>query len=453
MDVLVGIHNTTVVILLLFVLILLLSLQTLTQTLGATLSDSSSSSSTASVRIRNELGHDISGVTVVHKYSDENNNKDNNLADKKIWNHIKEGEICDDSLNVLFNNNDINTTNGSNWWKVFWYSKDGSNFYQTDPQNFPGVIDGLETFAETAIPLSFSISADTEQTPAGPAATTTTVNGVTPPLTIAARKNLQYVLNSQSTSGFKEHILGSEDINETIDIVLREDGMVTFMSQTGNSTAIATATKIRRENAGMAIIPITTNATTNSTGNSEDSPLRQSVRLPNRSCTRWGWKFYTGYDLGGGSNNIKWMRANHRNKCQSICRRTRGCRAYSWTAHKGTRIGPRCYLKRGSRRGARRRRGIYSAMMCGRAPAQTAGLPPRQCTRWGWRFYDGYDLGGGRNDIRWVRASHRNRCQPICRADRRCRAYSWAHRICYLKRGAGRRRTWRKRGVYSATMC
>eukprot|EP00922_Rhytidocystis_sp_ex-Travisia-forbesii_P043373 GHVS01064703.1.p1 GENE.GHVS01064703.1~~GHVS01064703.1.p1 ORF type:complete len:449 (+),score=46.42 GHVS01064703.1:107-1453(+) len=444
----VGIHNSALAVLLFVLLVVILSQQTLAGPLSATLIDDSNSS-TSSVRIVNEIGHDISGVTVVHKYSNENN-QDNNLADKKIWNHIKKGEVCDDSLNVSFNNNE---TNGTDWWKVFWYSKDGSNFYQTDPQNFPGVIDGLETFAETAIPLSFSISADTEQTPAGPAATTTTVNGVTPPLTIAARKNLQYVLNSQSTSGFKEHILGSEDINETIDIVLREDGMVTFMSQTGNSTAIATATKIRRENAGMAIIPITTNATTNSTGNSEDSPLRQSVRLPNRSCTRWGWKFYTGYDLGGGSNNIKWMRANHRNKCQSICRRTRGCRAYSWTAHKGTRIGPRCYLKRGSRRGARRRRGIYSAMMCGRAPAQTAGLPPRQCTRWGWRFYDGYDLGGGRNDIRWVRASHRNRCQPICRADRRCRAYSWAHRICYLKRGAGRRRTWRKRGVYSATMC
>eukprot|EP00922_Rhytidocystis_sp_ex-Travisia-forbesii_P005129 GHVS01007506.1.p1 GENE.GHVS01007506.1~~GHVS01007506.1.p1 ORF type:complete len:327 (+),score=40.93 GHVS01007506.1:198-1178(+) len=326
MDVLVvGIHTAVALLL----LVLLLSLQ-LAEAVGA--KQRSDSNSTASVRVVNEIGQDVSGVTVVHKYSDDD------LADKKIWDHIKNGESCDDSLNVWWYNTTGVPTNGTNWWKVFWYNKNGSNFYQTDPQNFPGVIDGLERFAQTAVPLLLPIGeANGTEQAAG------TTGGAIPPLTIAARKNLQYVLNSESTSGFSQHTLRSEDANETTDIVLRRDGKVTFQSKSGNST---TATKIG--NTGVSIL-------------------------------------------------------------QNIT----------------SEVSPR----------------------------QSGGLPRRSCTRWGWKFYDGYDLGGGSNDIRWVRASHRNKCQPICRADRRCRAYSWTRQICFLKKGVGRRRKWKRRGVYSATMC
>lgn len=50
-------------------------------------------------------------------------------------------------------------------------------------------------------------------------------------------------------------------------------------------------------------------------------------------------------------------------------------------------------------------------------------LPSKDCTQWGWKFYDGYDMNG--NDLGWEIAGHRNECQDKCRARPGCRAYTW----------------------------
>ena len=79
----------------------------------------------------------------------------------------------------------------------------------------------------------------------------------------------------------------------------------------------------------------------------------------------------------------------------------------------------------------------------------SGGGPNPPCSQWGWKFYDQYDIQG--NDIYNVPGSDRNACQPACRADPRCKAYSWADYVCYLKSGGTTFLP--NSNVYSAVIC
>ena len=84
-------------------------------------------------------------------------------------------------------------------------------------------------------------------------------------------------------------------------------------------------------------------------------------------------------------------------------------------------------------------------------PTTTTSSPLNPCTQWGWRFYDFFDIQG--NDIGRVLKSNRNDCQPECRANPNCKAYTWSSGdgYCYLK-SAGTNFI-PNGSVYSAVIC
>jgi hypothetical protein len=148
------------------------------------------------VQIVNNTGEQISEVTVLHKYSDV-------YKDNCIWDRLEAGQTSDGKT-VNFNTG-FGTT-GVDWWLVTWLSQDGRTFYYTDPENFRNLIDVLEDIASRYIGQAGGIlgSAIANQ-----------------------------VLNNESTSGFKQHILREGDNYNYI--TLTPNG-VQWSSNSGNSS-------------------------------------------------------------------------------------------------------------------------------------------------------------------------------------------------------------------------
>lgn len=168
----------------------------------------------SSVEIVNNTGLNLLCVLIAHKYSDVYKN------DHK-WLNIANG-VTTSPAQVDFNTG-FGTT-GRDWWIVVWMDVQG-NFYKTDPSNLRGVIDLLE------VGLNFAMKIKT-------------IIGLTSPeptSKAAAAAGLLFEaiignpLNSESTSGFKQHILTKDDLKRPTKIILRSDA-VEFDSESGSST-------------------------------------------------------------------------------------------------------------------------------------------------------------------------------------------------------------------------
>jgi len=174
---------------------------------------------TAQVVIRNNTSNPIVAVGVVHKYSDDYRHEGN-------WGIVMPGQVTEEKMDVEYNTGFLTT--GRDWWTVTWYSPDMKKYYYSAPENFRDIFDAVESVApdviiSAAIALSALATGGAATVPAAAAAAA------------VSKATTNQLLNSEGTSGFKQHILREEDEEEITEIVINDDGSIVFKSKSGNS--------------------------------------------------------------------------------------------------------------------------------------------------------------------------------------------------------------------------
>lgn len=195
--------------------------------LGTSVQASSQTHRRARVQVWNATGGVLNYVRVFHKYSDVYRNE-------QEWRHVPTGSVANGSMTVDYNTG-FGTT-GKDWWLVVWASERGTSsasLRYTDPQNGRAFIDGLEMVWKEVTPVVMAAAVGTACFAAGcgPAAPFAAMAGAAVSSQVFGR-----MMNSESTAGFKQHILRSEDARGTTTIEIRGDGSVAFVSPSGRST-------------------------------------------------------------------------------------------------------------------------------------------------------------------------------------------------------------------------
>lgn len=152
---------------------------------------------TAYVSVRNDTPNPVAGVTVIHKYS-------NNYKHRGDWDVILPGHTSDTRLTVEYNTGAFTT--GKDWWLVTLFNQDKTRFYYSDPKNWRWALDLVEG--------------------------------------ISAKDEVTSMFNSESSVGFKQHILRNEDAGEVTEIVINADNTITFRSNSGVSTTGISSTPV-----------------------------------------------------------------------------------------------------------------------------------------------------------------------------------------------------------------
>ncbi|KAF7557474.1 hypothetical protein G7Z17_g744 [Cylindrodendrum hubeiense] len=188
---------------------------------------------TANVSVRNNTDNAIVAISIVHKYSDDYTNEGQ-------WGIIAPGELAEDTMEVEYNTGAFTT--GRDWWVVTWFNPEMTTQYFSDPENFRNIIDALEKVAPSAVGAAAGAIAGLASSWTGPGA-------------IAARQAAKRVAkmateqltNDESTDGFKQHILRSEDEDELTEIVINEDLTITFKSNSGDSETVSSSREVEQE--------------------------------------------------------------------------------------------------------------------------------------------------------------------------------------------------------------
>ncbi|KJZ74307.1 hypothetical protein HIM_06313 [Hirsutella minnesotensis 3608] len=146
---------------------------------------------TALVRVHNKTPYTITEVEVQHKYS-------NNYKNRHSWESIPSGQKSV-TFEVEYNTGAFTT--GRDWWFVSWLDQNQKTFAFSNPKNFRRIFDAFDNFA-------------------------------------GARGGRDSLFNSESTSGFKQHILRKEDANEVTEIIISQGDTdnIVFASRSGKST-------------------------------------------------------------------------------------------------------------------------------------------------------------------------------------------------------------------------
>ncbi|KJZ73734.1 hypothetical protein HIM_06852 [Hirsutella minnesotensis 3608] len=180
---------------------------------------------TAKFKIQNNSGKTLETVSLVHKYS-------NVYVDKlTLRKPVAPGATSDKEFTVEYNTGMFTT--GTDWWRVAHVSDNATMLTYTDPVNFRAQIDWLERTLGEILPFTFwmvgaalgaASGAATAGTTTGPGTILGGVSGYT------VGKVVTYaVANSETTDGFKQHILREDDANGENVIVIGDD-YVSFRS-------------------------------------------------------------------------------------------------------------------------------------------------------------------------------------------------------------------------------
>jgi len=193
--------------------------------LFTTLSAQGQTRRSAGVRVQNATRKTLSSVTVAHKYSD-------NYNDWYRWENVPAGTKTSYDMTVWYNTGIFTT--GKDWWIVMWtYEKDANSVYlhYTDPQNFRPFIDVFERVSIYGIPITTAVIGAVACAQCGPGATMAMAAGI-----VIGNMLVKTALNTESTAGFKQHILRDEDSGNSNTIVIYDNGSVEFKSRSGSST-------------------------------------------------------------------------------------------------------------------------------------------------------------------------------------------------------------------------
>lgn len=174
---------------------------------------------TALATVQNSTDQPIFAVSLVHKYSD-------NYKNSKEWAVIKPGETAAEALTVEYNTG-FGTT-GRDWWLISWYNADMTVQYVSAPNNFRGIIDVLETIAPAVVGGAAAAAAILVD-----AASASTTKAATAALVAIANKTTEKLTNDESTVGFKQHIVRSEDEGNVTKVIIGSD--ISFNSESGVS--------------------------------------------------------------------------------------------------------------------------------------------------------------------------------------------------------------------------
>lgn len=179
---------------------------------------------TATVSVQNSTPHNLMSVSLIHKYSD-------NYKHARQWPIIRPHQASSDNLRVEYNTG-FGTT-GKDWWMLSWYSQDMKTQYYTNPNNFRGLFDALDKVAPSVIQAAVKVVGTVIAGDSGP-------NGERAVETVAAvaRDTTSRLFNTETTKGFKQHILRSEDSNAVTRIIINNDGTVSFFSRSGTSKTV-----------------------------------------------------------------------------------------------------------------------------------------------------------------------------------------------------------------------
>ncbi len=188
----------------------------------------------ATVKIVNNSSHNIISAGVVHKYSDV-------YSDSHIFTDIKQGQASSDEMHVSFNIGFFTT--GRDWWQVTWVTDDGKA-HLTTPNNFRDIIDRLETVSTKIVGPLATIGAAAAAIASGGTATPVAIAAATLVTTVVAN----VLSNSESTAGFKQHILREDDTGEN-KIVIYDD-RVEFKSHSGDSSTVLTTIHAKKNKDG-----------------------------------------------------------------------------------------------------------------------------------------------------------------------------------------------------------
>ncbi|KAH7134999.1 hypothetical protein B0J11DRAFT_517310 [Dendryphion nanum] len=191
----------------------------------------------ALIKIQNNTPDTLTGVGVSHKYSDV-------YKEQFSWSAIAPGKLSTEDMIVEYHTG-FGTT-GRDWWMVTYHREIASAvrknevmMWYSDPQNFRSIIDFLEKIAPAAIKAAINAAKGTnpQLLPAAQVAH------------IASKVMCKLMFNNESTDGFKQHILESEDANQITVIVINADNTITFKSKSGNSKTVTSTRWIEGEHA------------------------------------------------------------------------------------------------------------------------------------------------------------------------------------------------------------
>lgn len=189
----------------------------------------------AYVKVRNNTNKPMLAVGVVHKYSD-------NYKQHHEWPIIQPGELSSDQMTVTYNTGFLTT--GKDWWYISWYSEDMETLYYSDPNNLRSVVDALENIAPDVISKAAEAAAGLVTAPeSGPGAVVAAKAA-----SAAAAATTKYMFNSESTAGFKQHILREDDqIKRVTEIIINADHSITFKSHSGTSKTVSSHKPVPHE--------------------------------------------------------------------------------------------------------------------------------------------------------------------------------------------------------------
>jgi len=200
---------------------------------------------TANIHVQNNSGRDIELITVSHKYSD-------NYKNSETWLNLPNGAKTNTPLVVEYNTGAFTT--GRDWWRVSWKFKGDPGLYVTNPNNFRKQIDALESIGPGVLVAAGTAIGSFAGKAAGGAAGTFVAPGIGTTIgaaavgaaggkagAAAAKALADALMNGESTVGFKQHILRSDDdaSHDPTIIEIKADG-VTFRSPSGNSDTVYT---------------------------------------------------------------------------------------------------------------------------------------------------------------------------------------------------------------------
>jgi len=197
----------------------------------------------ADIQIANKTGREIQFVTVAHKYS-------NDYKNTKTWGNLPNGVTTKEPLVAEYNTG-IGTT-GKDWWIVTWQFKGDNTLYVTSPKNFRDIVDHLEKWSKDALPIAGKLGGAALGVAGGTAAGVAVGGPAGGPAGgkaggavggaiggKAATEMGALLLNSESTVGFKQHILREKDSkqkNARPTVIEIGDKEVKFNSPSGDSS-------------------------------------------------------------------------------------------------------------------------------------------------------------------------------------------------------------------------
>jgi len=193
---------------------------------------------TANVIVKNQTGGDLLTVHVCHKYSD------NYKHQKDFAGILQNGQSTNETMRVEYNTG-FGTT-GRDWWYVAFTMADGS-FYMSNPGNCREFIDGFEKVGKGALNVIGGLCA--VQTPAigmqayqassaGYSMLGSAYGAYAGAVGVASAIGLvvaNCMMNTESTAGFKQHILRAEDAGKNTEIIITKE-QIKFESRSGTST-------------------------------------------------------------------------------------------------------------------------------------------------------------------------------------------------------------------------